>query len=268
MINTSYPIGSKNLDNLFGGYAKGVLHCFFGPTGSGKTTLSVYSPIASIYKAEKANLTDKHKFFVIDGDGGFDAERATACWEANGLDPDKVMKYVQTWEPTDFAEQHKIFSGGRGNVPGELETFINKEGYKPLLIAADPMVAIYRGIVMRTDSAMRAVVLGSYTAKLDLQMATMKQLSKTTNCPSIITSWPSSPIGAAMSKETTNVSGEVPILGGRSFGFIPKIIVELRIERDRATEQVTKRTAILFKHRARKAGTSCNYSITDKGVSD
>lgn len=266
MNANSYTTGSKSLDNLFGGFNKGVLHCFFGPTGSGKTTLAIYTPIANIYKAEKANLTDKHKFFIIDGDGGFDIDRATDCWEANGLKANDIAKHLITWEPTEFSDQHKIFSGGKGGALGELETMISEEKCIPLLITADPMVAHYRGIVMRTDMSVRAMVLGNYTAKLDLQVSHMRQLAKSYNCPSIMTSWPASPVGAAMAKD--GPGGEIPIIGGRAFGFFPKITVELRAKRDKVTEQFTERTAILFKHRSRPVGTSCNYTITDKGVSD
>lgn len=266
MSANSYSTGSKNLDTLFGGFNKGVLHCFFGPTSAGKTTFAIYAPIASIYKAEKANITDKDKFFVIDGDGGFDLDRATDCWEAHGLKADDIASHLITWSPTEFDEQHKLFSGGKGRVPGEIERMITEEKCRPLLITADPMVAIYRGIVMRTDMAVRAMVLGSYTAKLDLQIKEMRQLARTHNCPSIITSWPASPVGAAMNKG--EYGGEVPILGGRAFGFYPKITVELRSKRDQETEAFTERKAILFKHRSKPVGSSCNYTITDKGLSD
>lgn len=213
--------------------------------------------------------------------GGFDLERARQIWTNNGLDADEIQKHLYLKEFTGFAEHHNF-------ITKELEGLIGAREWKPLLIVFDPMTAIYRGIILRTDMAHRASVIGSYTGKLDLQLSTLRHISVVYDCPAIVSSWPYSKMSPAMieaglKKETKELSKlgivgaklekrlemrrkqmapETPCIGGRAFGFIPKIIVELRMIEEGSPE----REAYLFKIRGGKSGGTVKFKISDKGI--
>jgi len=252
-----YTTGCKALDELFGGYYTRVVHEVYGPTKAGKTTLSAYVPIGQIYKTimEKSrSVPSKGRFFVVDGDGGFDFERAEQIWRGIGIEnPEDVFNRLSYWQPTEFKEQHNV-------ITVDIKQEIKKKGYIPLFIAADPLIAIYRGIVLRTSHKFRMVTIGDYTGKLDLQLVTLRHLAVKYNIPVVVSSWPGSPAGQAMG----GPKGETPVIGGRAFGFMPKLMVELRIPKDGSLV----REAFLYKHRSKPEGRSCYFKLTENGVAD
>jgi len=253
----NYTTGSKGLDDLFGGYYKGIIMQFYGETKSGKTTLSAYVPIGVIYsdiKKRFGEVSENAKFIVIDGDGGFDYERARQIWNSMGLTFDEVNNHIIYWQPTQFSEQHDIVVG--------LPKLIKDQNIKPLLVVVDPMTAIYRGIILRSPMKVRASIIGQYTGKLDLQLVILRNIAVEYNCPVIITSWQTSPIGEAF-----GVIPEVEMIGGRAFGFIPKLIVRLEIPEEQPEGKVLRR-AYLYKHRARPEGRTVDFLLTDEGISD
>jgi len=252
-----YSTGSKALDELFGGYYTRVVHEFYGPTKAGKTTLSSYVPIGRIYNSivqSKGSLPPKARFFVIDGDGGFDFERAEQVWKGLGIEnTEDVFDHLVYWQPTSFEEQHNI-------IAKELNKQIKEKSYQPLFIAADPLVAIYRGIILRTSHKYRMVTIGDYTGKLDLELITLRHIAVKYNIPVVVTSWPGSKAGEGMGAPPA----EIPVIGGRAFGFMPKLMVELRIPKDGCLV----REAFLYKHRSKPEGRSCYFKLTDAGIAD
>jgi len=58
------------------------------------------------------------------------------------------------------------------------------------------------------------------------------------------------------------VGAEIPMIGGRAFGYLPKIIVELRIP----NEGEPIREAYLFKARGMPAGKSVQFKLCDSGI--
>lgn len=245
------------MDALFGGIYPRVVHMAYGPTAVGKTTIAAYVPMAQIFKSLKGpsgrkNVPDRKKFFVIDGDGGFDFERAAQVFRGAGLDPDEVFEHLEYFQPTSFDEQHKT-------ITQELEAKC-KQGVDPILITADPLVAIYRGIILRTSLQYRMASIGGYTGKLDLQLAVIRKLAVKYNCPAWVTSWPGSNVGESMGA----AKAETPVIGGRSFGFLPKVMIELR----KPADHPTLRECYLYKHRSMPSGRSCYYNICDTGIED
>lgn len=248
-----YSWGIKELDEVTGGI-QSTLNMLYGETGSGKTTLAAYVPISRIVTELKntiGEIPEKGRFFVIDGDGGFDFERATQIWESQGLNSDEIKTHLFHKEITGFDEQHKF-------VTKELANLIEENEWKPLLFTFDPMTAVYRGIILRTDMRFRGVAIGSYTGRLDLQLGTLRHLAVTYDCPCIVTTWPGSPI--RIGKEA--VEGEFPFIGGRQFGFLPKLIVEISIPK----HGLSFRKAYLYKARGLPVGKSCHFKLSDVGI--
>lgn len=273
-----YSTGCQALDDLLGGgYECRILTQFFGSTKAGKTTLAAYVPIGQIYKyykEQKGGLPPNHKFFIVDGDGGFDSERAWQVWRGIGLseeDIKEVERNLLYWQPTSFSEQHNIIITEIPNIiePAKKE---NKKASQPvepiypLLLVADPLIAEYRGHVLTTPRKFKMVVIGESTGKLDRQLIKLRSLAVRYNCPAIVTSWPGSMVGAAMKTEegTPPPTAEQAMIGGRAFGFIPKTIVELQIP----IKGLPLRKAVLYKHRSKPEGLHCTFRLTDTGISD
>lgn len=254
----------KPLDELFGGYQGGVIFQTYGPTKSGKTTLSAYIPMGVIYRQLKKSLGDKFptnaRFFVMDGDGGFDWERAEQVWRGYGLTDEEIKDMKDRtiyWQPTEFNDQHKILTD-------ELPKMIKNEKLKPMLVVADPLTAIYRGVILRTSHKYRLVTIGDYTGKLDLQLIELRRIAVKEDCPVCISSWEVSPLSEVKIGNEEPKPPEQPMIGGRAFGFIPKCIVELRI----LTEGSPVREAYLYKHRSKKEGQVAHFVLCDEGIKE
>jgi len=268
-----YSTGVKELDDLFGGY-RTTLIAFYGETGSAKTTLSAYIPILQItadLKSRYGKVPDSKYFVIIDTDGGFDYERLEEILQNNKIDPGEVLDHIKYWNVVEFDEQHKLIK--------DLPKTIKEEKWEPLLLTLDPIVGIYHGIILRTDEKYRAAAIGSYTGKIGLQLTTLRRLSVKYDCPAIATTWPQSPVGESMRRgavqklakelgisieeaEEQVPRSEIPLLGGREVGFLPKVIVELRVlKRDSPV-----REAVLFKHRSKPAGRRVRFKLCDAGI--
>jgi len=244
----SVKTGVKVFDDLFGGYEPAVITEFFGQSGVGKTTMSAYVPIGMMFQSTPGDMV------VFDGDGGFDRERAMEIWKHMGLAPNEVIDRVHLFTPTEFEEQHSLIKG--------LDKFVDDSKMDLKLVVADAMTAIYRGIMLRTEPQFRMVRTGTYTGKLDLELAALRHVAVKRNCPVIVTTWSGSQVGHAMGGDS-----ECPMIGGRAFSFVPKVIVELRRsdELDNYLPRVV-REAVVYKHRGMPPGRKCLFEIYDGGV--
>jgi len=155
----TYSWGVKSLDDLTGGIQSGFITLIYGPTGSGKTTLSTYIPTCRIAKSliEKfGEMPEDAKFIVMSTDAGYSEERAYQIFDLNGLDGRVIENHIEYVEFTEFSEQHDYIK--------KLEKTIAENGWKPVLLTLDPAVAIYRGQILRTDLKHRASVIGLSSA--------------------------------------------------------------------------------------------------------
>ena len=228
----------------------------FGPQNVGKTTLAGYVPITAIYLQNE--LADNEVFVFIDGDGGFSFERFE---QIAGKAYEDLKARLIYRECVDFSDQHNLLATGPGGSPSMLEKELKDKELKPALIVFDPFTAAYRGIVTRTDQTHKASTIQQYAGKLDLQLQSMRGMGVHNKCPVIVTTWPSSPVGAALAKEGT-VQNETPFVGGRALGFYPKVIIELKPMKFGSGERV----AVLFKHRSRPVGAAVKFRLVDEGI--
>lgn len=253
MTRFSYPNG---IDRLTGVIDGGTLMLIYGPQNVGKTTLAGYIPIVEIYRQNE--LEDGHVFIFLDGDGGFSFER---FGQIAGKDYDDIKARLIYRETVDFGDQHDLLATGPGGSPSKLEKELIDKGLKPALITFDPFSAAYRGIVTRTDQTHKASTIQQYAGKLDLQLQSMRGMGVHNKCPVIVTTWPSSPVGAALAKEGT-IQNEIPFVGGRALGFYPKVIIEIKPMKFGSGERV----AVLFKHRSRPVGAAVKFRLVDEGI--
>jgi len=248
-----YSTGSISLDELFGGYQDQVVMQAYGKTATGKTTITAYMPIISIYQtlSEKGKLPKNGRFIVVDGDGGFDWERMKQICDNRNVDFSDIRKRTILCNPKTFDEQHKFVE--------KLRQRIKTEKIKPLFITIDPVCYLYRGIVMRASDKYRAVTILKYTGKLDLQLMVLRHLAVEYDIPACVSSWTVSPISEALGS-----TPESPMLGGRAFAYVPKIVVELKIPEP----GLPIREAVLWKHRSRLSGIKALFKLTDRGIED
>jgi RecA/RadA recombinase len=309
--------GVEELDRLTGaGIISRCLYLLYGETGVGKTTLSTYHPIcrsALKLKETLGEIPEKVRWIVMDGDGGFDLDRLRQIVEANGLDWGEIEGKLLYTVFTTFSDQHNFICGKKKKkkeaeeeletpeeevpvsevaVPREatrfLEEVINANGLEnwlatnpeivPLTISVDPIVAIYRGILLRTPLDARAVQLMMMQGKMDLQLAVLRKLSVVYDIPVFVTTWSRSPLGKAFKeherkkaeKEAKKSGVELelpetpdqPFIGGRTFGFIAKQIWEITAP----SEYQPVRVAKVWKSRTVAQGRYARFRLCDAGI--
>lgn len=255
------PTGSKNLDELFR-YQFGVLHAFYGIESVGKTTLASYLPIVQVtkffLKTEK-KLPDKAVFVVIDTEGGFDFERLEQIADANGIDFELINKHLIYVNPQDFDSQHKY-------VTKDLDKDI--EGKIPLVVALDSAVAIYRGIITRTDSRYLANTIRQYAGKIDLQLQRLRYMAREKKAIATVVTWHQSEVGEALS----GIPSDRPFIGGSGMGYLPKTIVGIHkfyyVQGKRIMEHPNLRVVYLWKHRSKPRGLKTIIKLCNMGVCD
>lgn len=233
------------LDRLFQ-YETRILTLFYGDTGSGKTTLAVHLPIAII---SKEGLQDNDVFVIVDTERGVSPARLSQILKAYGLEPREVFKHIKYYTTAQFNEQHKL-------ITQLIPKLAKEHKWRIRLIALDSAVAIYRGIVIRTDPKFAATTIRSYTGKIDLQLQTMIELALEHDAVATVTSWPTSVL-----TEAFDMPEEVPMIGGRGLGFWSKCIIELRLQ------EGNRARAIIYKHREKPRGLYVDFQFCDSGVS-
>src|SRR3990167_8231981 len=90
--------GSHDIDKwLNGGYEKGIITTFYGPSAAGKSNFVL---LAACTQAENK------KVIFIDTEGSFSLDRINQMSQKNF---DSVLKNIIILKPTNFEEQNKSF---------------------------------------------------------------------------------------------------------------------------------------------------------------
>ena len=253
MLDISW--GVKEIDETIGKIKEGTLTLFYGPTGSAKTTLSTYIPIMRII-TELGGVSENEKFVVVDGDGGFDIDRFKQILSNNGINFDDIKDNIIYFDTTEFSEQHNV-------ITKEIPKMIKDNNYKLLLISVDPITATYRGIVMRTDMTHRMARIGEYGGKIDLQAVSVRRLAVEYKCPAFVTTWTASKVGRAfVKKDEEYTPPEMPFIGTRVLGFLPKTIAEIKVP----NRYSPFRKLLLWKARGLPAGLTADFQLTNRGI--
>lgn len=155
------PTGCTFLDaQLEGGLKEGEIILVYGEAESGKTTLAIQSAVNC------ARLG--YKTIYIDSDHGFSPQRAAQI--AN--EDMELSSQIILLRPEDFEEQAYVID--------RLEDYVGK---KVGLITVDTITGLYR--MELGNDAKRAF---SLNRELNRQMASITQIAKTRNVPSLILS--------------------------------------------------------------------------------
>jgi len=229
--------GSFDLNDwLCGGYECDVITMVAGGPGSGKTNFGILSACSQ--------AKDGEKVIFIDTEGGFSTDRVK---QIVGENYKKILKNILLLEPTNFAEQKKVFV----NLLGK----IKKEHVK--LIVVDGMAMLYRlelgdAIESGEDEKIKQV-----NREVARQMRVLAEISRKQKIPIIITNQVYTKF---LSDEETKkgVEQKVNIVGGNLMRYWSKCIIRLENNSNR-------RKAILMKHRSLGLQ-ELGFEIKDKGI--
>lgn len=123
--------GNKALDKLVGGgFETGAITECFGEFGSGKTQIGHILAVNCL-KANEDNVA-----VYIDTENTFRPERIVQFAEAQGLDPEKVLKNIKVARA--FNSDHQML------LAEKVEDLIVKQGLKVKLIVVDSLTAHFR----------------------------------------------------------------------------------------------------------------------------
>ncbi len=153
------PSGSRILDRLLcGGYEKDIITTIYGPSSSGKTTLSM---LASIGIARSGK-----KIIYVDTEGGFSIERLKQI----ALDYKKILENMLFLKPTSFEEQKDCFN--------KLKNLIDD----PVgLIVVDTVGMLYRLEIGKSND------IYNVNRELGKQISYLTKIARIKNIPVIIT---------------------------------------------------------------------------------
>ncbi len=181
--------GSKELDDLLGGGVETqAITEFFGKFGSGKTQVG-FQLAVNVQKPEgQGGLAGKVLF--VDSEATFRPERIRQIAEANGMDPDQVLKNIHVARAMNSDHQILLIE--------KADEIIKKENIK--LIIVDSLTSQFR-----SDYVGRGA-LGERQQKLNRHIRALQRLADTYNVavyitnqvmdnPAILFGDPTTPIG-------------------------------------------------------------------------
>lgn len=222
-MDTKIPTGAAVMDWLLeGGYEKDCITTIYGPAGSGKTNLCLIAVAASD--------PDK-KVIYIDTEGSFSLSRLKQITD----DYETVLKRTLILQPTDFAEQQKVFERLRKIVSEKIS-----------MIVLDSVAMLYRLEMGQTKNVQKV------NRELGIQLAYLTQLARKQNIPILITN---QVYADFEDKEKTKM------VGGDLLKYASKCLIELQ-------RKDGFRQAILRKHRSIEEDRSVNFLINDRGLEE
>jgi DNA repair protein RadB len=189
-INNKVSSGNCIFDKLLdGGFEKGVLTTIYGPSGTGKTTISTLASISVI--------KENQKVFFIDTEKGFSTERFYQLTNNNN----EILSKILLLNPYNFLEQMK-------NIENIKKIITKKIG----LVIIDTISMYYRFEISSNKE------IKKINNQLGIQIAWLCEIAKEHNIPIIITSQVYSDF---KNKDKVN------IVGGDLLKYASKCLIEL-----------------------------------------
>jgi len=213
--------GSYDLNKwLEGGYERGIITLFYGPSAVGKSNFVM---LAACHQAKK----DK-KIIFIDTEGSFSLDRIKQI--SQGL-PEFILKNIAILKPTNFEEQNKAFE----KIHKELQS--ENIG----LIIVDSISMLYR-LALAEARKQGPEEIQSVNADLANQMKILYELARKQDIPVLVTGQ----VYNEFLSEEEWLSGKqagVNIVGGDLLKYWSKCTIELQNEKG-------KKRALIRKHRS------------------
>ncbi|MFT4250490.1 MAG: DNA repair and recombination protein RadB [Candidatus Woesearchaeota archaeon] len=151
----AHPTGSEAFDELLrGGFEKGIITTIYGPSGSGKSNLTLL-----------ATATNEQKTVFVDTEGSFSVDRL----EHFAFDAEKALKNVILLAATSFEQQTKIIT--------QLSKLVTED---VSLVIVDGIAAQYRAAMARSEE--------NLNNQLSEQINALFAVAAENNIPVVITS--------------------------------------------------------------------------------
>jgi DNA repair protein RadB len=228
--------GSKDLNDwLDGGYEKGIITLFYGPSASGKSN---FVTLAACHSSKK-----EKKVIFIDTEGSFSIDRVKQI--AGEISP-MILKNIFILRPNSFNEQKNAFS--------KLEQESKSKNIG--LIIVDSMTMFYR--LELADARKKGITeVQRINSDLAKQMKSLYEIARKKDIPVLITS---QVYNDFLSEEDWLKGKEagVNIVGGDILKYWSKCLIELK-------NKNSKKKAVLRKHRSLPES-DINFIIINEGI--
>ncbi len=198
--------GSELLDELLGGYEKGVVTTIYGPAGSGKTLLLLLAMTAT---------PKEKKIIFVDTEGGFSVERLSQVCNYYK----RVLERTTFLKPTNFEEQKEAFN--------KLKELVNSDVDLSLLLV-DTLTNLYRVEMSSEDN---------YELNKDLakQLRDLVEIARKKDIPVLVT---------AQVYADLEEKDKFNVVGGNIVRNMSKCLLELRKENNHRKLVVNKHRSI------------------------
>lgn len=221
ILSNKILTGSHDIDKwLEGGYERGVITTFYGPSAAGKSNFVL---LAACSQAENK------KVIFIDTEGSFSLDRINQMSQKKF---DLVLKNIVILKPTNFEEQNKAFE----KISKEI-----KHSENIGLIVVDSMTMLYR-LALAEAKKTSLEEIQKINSELANQMKILYEIARKKDLSVLITGQ----IYNDFLSEEEWLSGKqagINMVGGDILKYWSKCAIELQIEKG-------KKRAIIKKHRS------------------
>jgi|ETNmetMinimDraft_2_1059921.scaffolds.fasta_scaffold28791_2 DNA repair protein RadB len=237
--STKILTGSHDLNKwLEGGYEKGIITLFYGPSASGKSN---FITLTACHQAK-----NNKKIIFIDTEGSFSVERVNQISQDPEINK-KILKNIIILKPTNFQEQKKSFF----TMLKEL-----KESKNIGLIIVDSITMLYR-LELAEARKKSPEDVRDINNDLATQVKALHEIARKRNIPVLITA---QVYNEFLSEEEWLKGKEagVNLVGGDILKYWSKCLIELQNKNQ-------KKKAIIRKHRSLPEK-ELNFEIINEGI--
>jgi len=212
--------GSNDIDKwLEGGYERGIITMFYGPSATGKSNFMMQAAC----RQAKAK-----KIIFIDTEGSFSLDRINQLSNNNSTE---ILKNIALLNPISFEEQNQAFN--------KIQKELNSDNVG--LIIVDSISMLYR-LALADARKEGQEAVQKVNSQLANQMKILYEIARKQNIPILITGQ----VYNEFLSEEEWLSGKtagVNVVGGDLLKYWSKCTIELQIEKG-------KKRALIKKHRS------------------